>query len=393
MSSGRCTRTSVQLEGRSRPRSRTPAASMPLLRSPRRLSAVDGLVRRLLAPSRMYGPRPPAGLVPLLAFAALVAWQKPAGACSCAPRPPSWRLGEAEVAVVASVVSRPLEKDGKHAYRVRVLSSLKGSGEGAEETLVSHVSGAMCGTSFSPGASYVLFGSRGECGEIETSLCSENIPIDARHARELRSLGIERKVPPVKVVDFPASAIERCDPLLGPRNVTATAKILSLGAPDGGQMPVRLELLQVNDAGDQRGRLAAGQALAASAFFLRLEPHEQTSSSCFGPHNRPGQHVKIQLVVTRRVKNVVGCEVVSPPLLPAAAPATSAEGRARGGSCSMENRETNGARSSAFGFAVWLLLIARRRAAVLTAGWGSSAAPDEPCTARRPAHRRPSGNP
>jgi len=250
-----------------------------------------------------------AGLALVLAIA--LAPPRPARACSCPARTPAQILASDEVAVIGAVVSREEVVGYNHGYRVRVDRALKGDSKvGDEQTVVLPRGEASCGGDLEPGRTYAIFGSRGHCGELRVDGCQGSWRVDRAIAKELGVADFSPK--PATVRDFPKETLERCNPILGPRNVLATADILSLGEPDPqyhAEMPVRLRIVDTTDPGDANGKLVAGQEIDVHAFFLKLDPKVQTPATCFGPHNKPGQRVKVDLVVTPDRINATNCNV------------------------------------------------------------------------------------
>ncbi|HEX7600909.1 MAG TPA: MYXO-CTERM sorting domain-containing protein, partial [Polyangiaceae bacterium] len=293
-----------------------------------------------------------------------------ARACSCPARNPSAILASDAVAVVAAIVSPEEVADTNHAYRVRVDTALKGAAVGAEETVVLARSDSMCGGMLEPGRTYALFGSRGHCGEIRIDPCEGSWLVDRSNAKSLSPTGVTNFTPPLAAVrPFPKETLASCNPILGPRNMQATCELLSLGELEpkySSYIPVRLRIVDTNDPGDANGQLRAGQELDVRAFSPKLDPASQTATSCIGPHNKPGQRVKVSLVVPPAdTVNMVSCTVVPAPPAPIASGTASADagtGPARKGGCSCTAGGEGGLPSAvAVASGVLAALLRRRR--------------------------------
>ena len=307
---------------------------------------------------------------PLAVVAASLTHATAAPACSCPARNPSAILASDAVAVVAAIVSPEEVADTNHAYRVRVDTALKGATAGTEETVVLARSDSMCGGMLEPGRTYALFGSRGHCGELRIDSCQGSWLVDRSNAKALSPIGVTTFAPPPAAVrPFPKETLASCNPVLGPRNVQATCELLSLGELEpkySSYIPVRLRIVDTTDPGDANGQLRAGQELDARAFFPKLDPASQTATSCIGPHNKPGQRVKVSLVVPPvDTVNVISCTVVPAPPAPVASGDASADagtGPARKGGCSCTTGDEGGIPSTiAMASGVVAALLRRRR--------------------------------
>lgn len=306
----------------------------------------------------------------LAVVAAAVTHATAARACSCPARNPSAILASDAVGVVAAIVSPEEVADTSHAYRVRVDTALKGATAGTEETVVLARSDSMCGGMLEPGRTYALFGSRGHCGEIRIDPCQGSWLVDRSNAKALSPIGVTTFAPPPAAVrPFPKEMLASCNPVLGPRSVQATCELLSLGVVEpeySSYIPVRLRIVDTTDPGDANGRLVAGQELDARAFRPRLDPATQTATSCIGPHNKPGQRLKVSLVIPPAdTVNMVSCEVVPTPPAPVASGTASPDAGtapARKGGCSCTAGGESGIPATAvFAMASSVLAIVLRR--------------------------------
>ncbi|TKK89481.1 hypothetical protein FDA94_08785 [Herbidospora galbida] len=110
----------------------------------------------------------------------LVLGNAPAHACSCAPLTSAERMEHAAVVFTGTVTRldapfEPFSPDVPNVFTFHVDHAYKGAPTAALE-VASHTQGPACGMRFEPGSRWLIF-ARSENGELESGLCSGNVPI------------------------------------------------------------------------------------------------------------------------------------------------------------------------------------------------------------------------
>lgn len=119
-----------------------------------------------------------------------------AQACSCVQPPPVPEKRENASAVfVGRMVEVTPERDRQKTYTFAVSETFKGAIEGTV-TVKSYADGAMCGSNFQQGVSYLVYAD-GAIDQLSTNLCNANqhalSPQGEAEIAALRSLSAEDK--------------------------------------------------------------------------------------------------------------------------------------------------------------------------------------------------------